>query len=201
VKPVKPPKLRLDSLATFLNSRNAREKYLLIALFGVFLLVLDYFLWLAPLFKTYGEAAPKIAPLREEVRVLKEDHKNKDAIQKRWEEVKLELAEKDKMFIAPNETPALLENLSKQAQRTGVKITSLEPFDGPKAAGPTRISYTPLPIQMKAAAGTHEFGALLSALETGSTFFKVKDLRIASNPLNERKHVIELSMEAFKREK
>ena len=190
---------KFDAVATFLNSRNAREKYMLVGLVGVFLFVLDYFLWLAPVFNVYGEAAPKIAPLREELKSLKEDHKNKDGIQKKWEEAKRELAEKDKMFIAPDETPALLENLSKQAQRSGVKMTSLEPSD--VAKGSFKGSYTPLPIQMKAAAGTHEFGALLSNLETGGTFFRVRDLRIASNPLNERKHVIELSMEAYKREK
>ena len=50
-------------------------------------------------------------------------------------------------------------------------------------------------------AGTHEFGAFLARLENGNTLFKVKDLKISSNPLNERKQLIELSMEAFKKDK
>lgn len=190
---------KFDTLATFLNSRNAREKYMLVVFFGVFLFALDYFLWLAPVFRIYGDVSPKIAPLQEELKVLREDHKNRDGIRKKWEEVKQEIVEKDRMFIASNETPGLLENLSKQAQRSGVKIVSLEPSDGPKGA--SKSAYSPLPIQVKAAAGTHEFGAFLSNLETGGTFFRVKNLRIASNPLNERKHGIELSMEAYKREK
>ena len=200
--PSKLPKIafpKSDALAAFLNSRNAREKYMLIALFGVFLLTADYFVWLDPTCKAYIAVSPKIVPLREEMKSLREDHKNKDAIQKKWEDAKVELAEKDKMFIAPDETPALLENLSKQAQRAGVKITSLEPFDDPK--GGPKGGYSPLPIQIKATAGTHELGALLSNLETGQTFFRVKDLRITSNPLNDRKHTIDLAMEAYRREK
>ncbi len=190
-----------DKAAAFLNARNAREKYMLIALIGVALFVVDYFVWLAPVLSAYSEAAPKIAPLREELKQLKEDHKNKDVLREKWETAKKELIEKDHMFIAADETPALLENLSKQAQKAGVRITSLEPSEGVKMSSAKASSYTPLPLQMKASAGAHEFGALLSTLETGSTFFRVKDLRIASNPLNERKHLIELSMEAYKREK
>ena len=197
------PKLpvpKFDALAAFLNNRNAREKYLLIAFFGVFLFVVDYYVWLAPVFKVYGEVAPKIPPLKEELKALQDDEKNKDAIRQKSEDAKRELAEKDRLFVAPDETPALLENLSKQAQRAGVKITSLEPSDVPPVRG-AKSSYSLLPIQVKAAAGTHELGAFLSNLETGGTFFQIEELRIASNPANERKHTVELSMEAYKREK
>lgn len=208
MKPPKPPKMpkmpfpmpRFDAVTSFLNSRNAREKYMLITFFGVFLFVADYFIWLSPVFEIYNQASPKIGVLREELKQLKEDQKNKDEIRTKWEKAKEEIGRKDRMFIAPNETPALLENLSRQAQRSGVKILSLEPFDIPKTAS-ARGSYTPLPIQLNASAGTHEFGAFLSNLESGGTFFRIKDLRIASNPSNERKHTIELSMEAYKREK
>ena len=191
---------RFDAVASFLESRNPREKYMIVVFVGVFLLVLDYFLWLVPVFEIYNSASPKIGPLSQELKELKQDHKNKDAIHQKWEETKKMLIEKENMFIAPNGTPALLENLSKQAQKAGVKITSLEPFEMQKAAS-AKSTYTPLPIQVKAMAGTHEFGALLSTLEAGRTFFRIRDLRISSNPLNERKHQIEMSMEAYKREK
>ena len=198
---MKPPKWlpRFDAVASFLENRNPREKYMLVAFVGVFLLVLDYFLWLVPVFEIYNTASPKIGPLREELKSLSQDYKNKDAIHQKWQEAKKGLAEKENMFIAPNGTPALLENLSKQAQKAGVKITSLEPFETRQAAK-AKSSYTPLPIQVKAMAGTHEFGALLSGLESGRTLFRIQDLRISSNPLNERKHLIELSMEVYKRE-
>ncbi len=168
MKPLKFPIPRFDALAAFLNSRNAREKYMLVVFVGVFLLVLGYFVWFSPIFEIYKSAAPKVAPLRQELRSLLEDLRNKEEIHKKWEDAKKLLAEKDRLFIASDETPALLENLSKQAQRAGVKITSLEPFESKKTVS-GKASYTPLPIQMKAMAGTHEFGSLLDTFSLNSS--------------------------------
>ena len=200
---MKLPKLlsqRLDALATFLNSRNAREKYMLITLIGVLIFVVDYFAWLAPVLRTYTDAAPRVTSLREDRRTLKDDLKSKDKIIQKWKEAQADMAEKDKMFVSTDQTPALLENLSKEAQRTGVRIMSLEPSDAQKIPG-SKSDYRPVPLQLKAHAGTHELGAFLSNLETGSTFFRVTNLRIAEDPTNERKHLVELTMDAYKREK
>ena len=188
-----------DFIANFLNARNLREKQLIIGFVAVFVFSVDYFILLQPVIRIFSEVSPKMAPLKEELKVLKEDRKNKDAIQKKWEDAKKDLAEKERFFIAPDETPALLENLSKEALRSGVKITSLEPFDQVRGGG--KNVYVPLPIEVKAMAGTHEFGTFLARLENGGTLFKVKDLKISSNPLNERKQLIELSMEAYKKDK
>ena len=199
-KKFKLPVLRFDVAAAFLNSRNVREKYMLFAFAGVFLFTLDYFLWLAPVLKTYTKAAPQIFALREERKSLKEDLKNQALIQRKWEEAKKDIGDKDLMFISPDETPALLENLSKEAQKTGVRITSLEPSEKPEG-NRSKKGHVPLPIRLEANAGTHELGAFLSNLETGKTFFRVTNLKIMENPSNDRRHVVELSMEAYKREK
>ncbi len=190
---------RMDRIANFLNQRNAREKYMLVVFFGVFVLTLDYFVWLGPVFKSFGELAPKLSPLKEEVRSLEDDHKNKALIEKRRDSAFAELEERQKFFVANDGTPALLESLSKLAQKSGVRISSVEPLDAGKLAA--KASYLPFPIRVKAQAGTHELGAFLSQLETGKPFYRVKDMRIAANPLNERKHSVELLMDAFRRDK
>ena len=192
-------KLNFDFIANFLNTRTLREKQLIIGFVIAFLFSVDYLVFVQPVVHIFSDTSPKIGALKEELKGLREDLKNKDAIRKKWEDAKKDLAEKEKYFIAPDETPALLENLSKEALQSGVKIMSLEPFDQAKAKSGKNI-YTPLPIQVKAAAGTHELGAFLARLENGNTLFKVKELKISSNPLNERKHTIELSMEAFKKD-
>jgi Tfp pilus assembly protein PilO len=191
-------KLGLDFIANFLNSRTLREKQLIIGFVVVFLFCVDYFLLIQPVIGIFSEVSPKVSPVKEELKALRDDQKNKDSITRKWENAKKELDEKERYFISPDETPALLENLSKEAQKSGVKITSLEPFNvkaGSKAA------YTPLPIQVKANAGTHELGAFLARLENGQTFFKIADLRITANPLNERKHAVEMNMEVYKKDK
>lgn len=196
MKPLKMP--RLDFLVAALNSRSEREKQLIIGFVVVLVVVLDYMLFLAPVLGTFSKVPPKLGPLREEVRGLVEDAQSKDEIRVKWEQAKRLIELRGKALIAPDETPALLENLSQQAQRSGVKIVSLQPLDSARGSG--KSTFTPLPISMKAMAGAHEFGAFLSSLETGSTLFCVKDLRINSNSADDRKHQIELSMEAYKRE-
>lgn len=200
--PTKPPKLvvpKLDFIVRLLNQCTERQKQLIIGAVIVSVLFLDFTLLVKPTAKILFEDVPKIAPLKQELKGLIEDDKNKDEIQKKWEELKLSLKERNSAFISQDETPALLENLSKQAQESGVKITSLEPSG--EAVVPAKGSYAPFPIEIKASAGTHEFGKFLSNLETGSTFFRVKNLRISSDAQNERKHRIDLSLEAYKIEK
>ena len=189
----------IDRFANFLNSRTLREKQMIIIFGLVFIFFLDILLVIQPFAKMFTEVAPKITPLKEELKSLRDDLKNKTQIRQRWEDAKKEMEEKERSFIAPDETPALLENLSKEAQKSGVKITSLEPSDS-KASG-SKSLYAVLPIQVKAGAGTHELGSFLSRLQNSATFFRVADLKINTNPINERKHLIEITMEALKKDK
>lgn len=188
-----------DLIANFLNSRNVREKQMIIVFMVIFAVAVDYLLWLNPVMHFLFDVAPKISPLKAELEDLKAEQRDKESIRKKWGESRSQLADREKMFIAPDETPALLEQLSKIAQKSGVRIVSLEPSDTKSSS--SKKMYTPLPILVKASAGTHEFGAFLAQLETGSTFFSIKNLKISANPINERKHLIELTMEAVKRDK
>ncbi len=188
-----------DLIANFLNSRNVREKQMIIVFMVIFVVAVDYLVWLNPVMHFLFDVAPKISPLKTELEDLKAEQRDKESIRKKWGEARVQLSDREKMFIAPDETPALLEQLSKIAQKSGVRIVSLEPSDTKSSS--SKKMYTPLPILVKASAGTHEFGAFLAQLETGGTFFSIKNLKISANPTNERKHLIELTMEAVKRDK
>ncbi len=197
MKQIRIPKL--DLFVNLLNQRTEREKQLIIGFMIALAIFLDYAVLVGPAIKAVSQDGPKIAPLKQELKGMIDDEKNKEEIRKKWEELKLTLETRDRSFISKDEIPALLENLSGEAQRSGVKIISLEPSgwsgDSPKG------TYFPLPIEMRANAGAHEFGRFLSNLETGETFFRVKNIRIAANPQNEHRHQIDLSLEALKRGK
>jgi Tfp pilus assembly protein PilO len=187
-----------DPVVGFLNKRSTQEKQLIVGAVIVLGVALDFLFLVQPVARTLFEQAPKLPPLRQELKQLRKDLKDKAGIGQRWQAAQAELQEKEKQFVAADGAPALLENLSQEAQRSGVKITSLEPKE--RSAGEKTI-YAPLPIEMKAAAGMHELGSFLSDLETGGGFFRVKDLRISSNQQNERKHLVQLSLETYKKEK
>ena len=189
--------LRFDFFANFINPRSAREKLLILGFGGLLLLSADYFLWFSPVLKSLTRTIPALSSVETELQNLRDDKKNEPEIRRRLERLETELRDKEKGMEAANQIPSLLENLSKLAGRSGVRITSLDPPE-PSAGGPGK-SYRSLPIQIKATAGTHELGRFLSSLETGETTFKVLDLKISQNAQNQKKHLIEMKVETYRR--
>ena len=161
---------------------------------------LDVSIWIAPVGRLLFTAVPQLREAKKEFQQLKEDQKNKELIQKNWEQAQVELADQEKHFVLPSEIPVLLENLSKLAQDSGVKIVSLKPLEEanpvPRAG---RGSYGRISVQISAIAGTHALGKFLSKLEGAATFVRVTDLRIVSNPADLKQHTVNLQIEAFQK--
>ena len=200
----KPPTLKfkmpnlsfLDPVMNFLNSRNPREKIMIVALGGVALLALDYFLILGPVVAVFANTGPKLGPEKAVVKQLRDDKKNKAGIDKDWEDTKQKLKDMDGRFINSNGIPALLENISKLASDSGLRIMALKPTDPGKSDYP---GYSRVPIHITALAGTHELGRFLAKVESGQTFFRVANLRIIENETEQRRHGIELDIETYRK--
>ncbi len=191
-------KAKINVAAGFLNSRNPREKVMILALAGFFIFALDVMIFVQPLIKIVSQNLPQLSALGTESKTLQEDKKNKVVIHQKWEKAVAELETKQKAFVAADEVPALLENLSKLANESSLKITSLKPIDLPVVS--ESKNYSSVPIQISALAGTHEFGAFLGRLESGQTFFRVKDIKISTNPMDEKRHLVELIVETYRKE-
>jgi Tfp pilus assembly protein PilO len=186
----------IESANNFLNSRSEREKIMIVVMLVAAIFALDYFVFIRPLVGLYYRNAPVLEATRQELRGLRDDQKNKKVIAERWNQTKTVLAEKEKMIVATNEIPLLLENLSKSAQGSGLRIMSLVPMQN--TAEMTGL-YSRLPIRINAVAGTHEVGKFLAALEGGGTFFKITNFKMTTNPANERKQLVELQIEGLRR--
>ena len=185
----------IDKVMSFLNRLNPREKVMFIVMIGAAILVLDYALFIQPAAKLFLATMPELGTVRQDLHALQEDYKNREQINKGWTITSQALIEKEKMFIAPNEIPALLENLSKLAQESGVKILTLKP----DAAQPDAGNYQRIPIKISALAGAHEFGKFLAKLESNTTFFRVTDVKIQNSPTDTRRHSLDLSIEAYRK--
>ncbi|MBI3252076.1 MAG: type 4a pilus biogenesis protein PilO [Candidatus Omnitrophica bacterium] len=181
----------------FLNKRNPREKMLIIFLAAAVVLSLDIMAVVLPTFSGLVRTLPELRGAKQNLADLREDAKNEGAIHKKWEGSRAALTDGEKAFVAPNEVPALLENLSQLAHGAGLKIMSLNPAEPPK--GQAGNAYAPIPIKISAVAGTHEFGRFLATLESGSTFFRVTDIRVSTNFSDEKRHLIELGIEAYRK--
>ena len=191
------PGLRLDFIAHFLNARALRERMMFMVFAGALVLTADYFLWLRPVAKAFTETWTAQSTLEAQLEQLKEDKKNGPMIQKKWEAVQRELEEKESRIGTSNQVAGLLEDLSKQAFDSGVRIMSLKPIET-TASSIAKLYYS-VPIQISCVAGMHELGAFCMRLETGGIFFKVTDLKIAANPANERKHSVEMMVETYRK--
>ncbi len=191
--------VRVKFLEDFLSRRGPKEKVIALTAAALLFLFADFTFLARPMFRTLMEAAPKLSSLGKELERLKADDKDKDAIRLRWQESKKRLAEEEARFVSAGEVSALLESLSQQAFDSGIKITSLRPLEVSQSSL-SRPRYQPLSVQMNALAGTHEFGSFLAGLETAGIFFKVTDLKITENPADERRHLVELKMEIYKRQ-
>jgi Tfp pilus assembly protein PilO len=187
----------LNALTDFFNNRQPREKKMLVVLAVALLIFLDYFLVARPILGVFTLTGPKLHQIRQELRTLKEDQKNKDLISQRLARLQTEFENSEKSFVAAGEFSALLENLSKLAGSSGVKIISLSPvWPGKDQAGKAVM---PVLIEISALAGTHDLGKFLVQLESGPVFFKISALGIAENPANPRKHTVNLKLEVLTR--
>lgn len=185
----------IEKSVNFINARSAREKMMIIAFATTAIVFLDYLVLIRPVITVFRDTLPALSTLETELQDLKSDKANEKKIEEAWAEAKAALAARERAFIAPNELPKLLENLSSLAQSSGVKILNLKPVEMPNTNPANR--YIGTPIHISALAGTHELGTFLSALEGGETFFRVSSLTIAANPQDMRRHKVDLDLEAY----
>ena len=206
-KPVKPPPKQVlqDLIANRLrpafektvnqvNAMNAREKMMIIGFASLLVIAVDYWILMRPIMQTFQTTLPELATVETQASGLRDDKKNQELIRRSWTETRADLARREKSFIAPDELPQLLENLSGLAQGSHVKILTLMPVEVPSVSG-TR--YRKAAIRISATAGTHDLGHFLSRLESGVTFFRVINLSINDNPQDMRRHQVDLDLEVY----
>ncbi len=187
----------IDNFNNFLENRQKNEKTMILVFFFTLVLVVDYYLLMSPVINIFTKSVPELQESRTKLESLRDDQKNSDAIHRQWISANEKLAVMEKKFILQTEVPSLLEKLSKLAQDNHLKIINLKPMDTADAGQ----GFLKIPIKMSAVAGTHDLGQFLSQLEAGSIFFKVTSVRITANPADEHRHIAELSIETYAKNK
>src|SRR3989338_3420778 len=144
-------KLGLVLLQKFINERNPREKQMIIVLSILGIIFLDYWFLINPVVKIFTNNYSQFKMLQNKFQELSNDQKNKKVIEKNWNQIKEKLGQTEKCFVAPDEMPAFLENISKLAQNSGVKVLSLQPLENLEKSNKKDVNpYTGLLIKMSA---------------------------------------------------
>src|SRR3990167_3114096 len=158
------PKFSIEFITHYLNSRNPREKKMFVAVAAMAIIAFDYLLLINPVIGVCMRATPKLAAMKSQLQELKDNGRNEALIGQSWEAADGRLAAAERAFVASNELPTLLENLSKLAQDSDVKIISLKPIEAVSKTEKAK-RYQSIPIEINSSSGTHELGRFLSKLE------------------------------------
>lgn len=177
----------------FMESRDQKQRTMIVvALFGM-LLAADYFILVRPVIHVFTKTTPELSAQKAKLKQIREDLGKKEVLESQRKTALEKVDQAEKRFIPQNELPSLLEQLSKLAQNSKVRIMSLKPSDTSDAG----MEYLRVPIQISAVGGTHEFGRFLSQLEKGAIFFKVLDVQIIGGMGEDRRHRAEILIETY----
>lgn len=190
------PKISLETLTQFFNSRSSRDKTLLIGAGVCLALTADILLVIQPASSAFFKRQPELQALGAEFKELGQNGKNKGKIESDWKAAREQVMALDQRFALSNEAAA--EQLSKLAQESGVKISSLTPMEKSKS-GPASGSYVQAPIKINASAGLHALGSFLAKVENSALFFRVTNLSIGENITDLKNHQIEMNIECYQK--
>lgn len=137
------------------------------------LLTIFFLLFLLSQFKTRA----KLRDTLETVTAQLQEARNFEVLQKNHERLQGELNDLQKLLPGQERFSKFLSVLAEIANKTGIKVTSIEPLSQ-KREDP----YQEISIEMYARGGYHNFGKFLNRLENSARIFvDVKDFWVKAN--------------------
>lgn len=188
------PELKLD---------ESKKKILLIyAAALLFVILLYFFFFLKPSVARLFELIPKVAEINMDMKSVNDDLLLEDRLKKKLQALEEELGEYEKRLSREKEIPMLLENLSKIARSSRVKILSITPSSKTRNGRTEKEKkgegvYQEVPIAITAQSGYHELGTFINRLENNERYMQVSNMKIKSGKPNPKRHDVELVVYAY----
>lgn len=181
---------------------DPKEKQKLMILFGIFgvaALVMYYSLLLKPQLTGFGIRNREYQAIKAMVKSAESLVKNEARIERQHEELKKHAELLEKKLPGQNEISGLLEDFSRIAESSGVKILRIKPLDALNEQNNTNKKgvYVGLPILIEARAGYHQCGLFVDKLETMDKFIKIEDIDIKSIATDPRHHDLKLRTKTY----
>lgn len=182
---------------------DPKEKQKLMVLFGIFgvvALVMFYNLLLKPQLAGFSVKNREYQAIKARVQAAEALIRNEAKIKRQREEFKKQAAMLEKRLSAHDEISGLLEDFSRIAESSGVKILRIKPLevmDDETQLNARSGVYAELPILIEARAGYHQCGLFVNKLETMEKLIKIEDIDIRSILTDPRHHDIKLRTKAY----
>lgn len=164
--------------------------------------VLYVYFFLKPSVSTLADLVPKLRERKVAIKAVVDALPHKDKLYEKRRAQQKKLAKYEEKLSRERELPVLLENLSKMARSSNVKILGIKPLvageakQGKTPSGKDAI-YQEVPIQVSAESGYHELGLFLGKLESDKRYMKVSDMKIQANRSNAKRHKVQFVVCAY----
>jgi len=155
------------------------------------------FVFIKPALEELLKLRRKVDTLHVDINQVEGEIRREGILKKRLVSMKEKISLYENKLPTEHEVPILLEDLSRMAQETYVKIKGINPSVTKGARKGNKKPYREIPIQISAQSGYHELGEFINKMENTDRFMKIQGIQIKSNPKNMRLHNIELDVSTF----
>jgi len=183
-----------EKIEGFLRTKTRQQiAFGLVAIFLGFDIAYGY-LFIEPAASGFFARIKESQNMATDIAQVSDSLKRQDLLKSRLGDMNKKVAFYEKQLPQENEVPALLEELSRMAKDSNVKILAINPNEkgAPASGDKTKKPYKALPIGITALCGYHELGAFINKLENADRFMSIKDLDIKTNPGNKKLHTVNI---------
>jgi Tfp pilus assembly protein PilO len=172
-----------------------KKKIIVIVLAAAVILYLDGAFLVRSQFRGAAALSKKVAGLQKDIGVFKKEYANLA----NYKETQAQLIQKSKRLITPDQKQAFAEYLYDVAHKSQIKILQWKPDADVKIKEETvnRKKLIPYSMTMGLLCGYHELGAFINALENGTLYVAVTDLKISPGPLDSVQQSVTVTLKIY----
>jgi Tfp pilus assembly protein PilO len=162
---------------------------------------LDYTLILKRQFRTAATLKTKIIQLKKDLAVFGQDLKNMQEFKNKQAASDLGQDARMQKLISEDKISVLLEDISNLATKFDIKIIQVKPnrLSVAQEKNPLLVKFTAFLISLDLLCDYHNLGKFISALEQGSVFISLENLRISQGQTDYLTQRVSLTLKTYVR--
>jgi Tfp pilus assembly protein PilO len=183
-----------------MDIKEKQKLFLLFGIFGIAAVILYYNLLLKVQFSKFLAMNKEFQIVKARVKTAEELIVNQDRIKRQYESLVKGEELLKKRFPGQDEISSLLEDFSKVAGSSGVRILRIKPLEllgTASTQAKTLGFYSEFPILVEARAGYHECGNFINNLENMERFIRIEDIEIRGRAEDSRHHDIKIRVSTY----
>ncbi len=191
--------ISFEKVLSILPKIDEKNRYFFLGGVLLVIFVVDYFLIMQPQLRTLMTLNPKVELLTRDSRQAISDIKKISDYQTQVATFKEKMKIVGSKILLKEEIPAILENISRLANDSRVRINQIMPLKESQEAvlSNDEGTYYSLPILVNARGGYHDLGRFFNQLEKSKIFMSILNFDIAANNESTVQHSAKITIKVF----